>query len=52
MAARDDVLALGFHVDCWDYIGWSDPFGDERYTARQEVYIRRGGLPYVTPRTR
>ena len=30
-----DVLALAFHVDYWDYIGWKDEFADPRYTERQ-----------------
>ena len=30
-----DVLALAFHVDYWDYIGWKDRFGDPKYTERQ-----------------
>jgi len=47
LAQRDDVLALGFHVDYWDYIGWKDPFGDPANTRRQEIYAERLGLPYV-----
>ena len=30
-----DVLALAFHVDYWDYIGWKDEFADPRFTKRQ-----------------
>ena len=30
-----DVLALSFHVDYWDYLGWKDRFGSPRYTSRQ-----------------
>lgn len=30
-----DVLALAFHVDYWDYIGWKDRFGSPKYTKRQ-----------------
>jgi hypothetical protein len=30
-----DVLALAFHVDYWDYIGWKDRFGNPKYTSRQ-----------------
>ena len=30
-----DVLALAFHVDYWDYLGWKDRFGNPRYTSRQ-----------------
>lgn len=41
LAKRDDVVALAFHVDYWDYIGWKDPFGDPLYTARQRAYALR-----------
>lgn len=30
-----DVLALAFHVDYWDYLGWKDRFGSPKYTSRQ-----------------
>jgi len=38
LAQRSDVIALAFHVDYWDYIGWKDPFGDPAHTARQRLY--------------
>lgn len=30
-----DVLALAFHVDYWDYLGWKDRFSNADYTRRQ-----------------
>ena len=30
-----DVLALSFHVDYWDYLGWKDRFGSATYSDRQ-----------------
>jgi hypothetical protein len=30
-----DVLALAFHVDYWDYLGWKDRFGSPKFTSRQ-----------------
>jgi len=52
LSKRDDVLALSFHVDYWDYIGWKDPFANPAYTQRQRDYARRFDLSYVyTPQT-
>ena len=47
LAKRDDVIALEFHVDYWDYIGWKDPFADPAYTERQRRYVRHFGERYV-----
>jgi hypothetical protein len=30
-----DVLALAFHVDYWDYLGWRDRFSSADYSKRQ-----------------
>ncbi|MEN3792466.1 DUF1223 domain-containing protein [Fulvimarina sp. MAC3] len=38
LAGRPDVLALAYHVDYWDYIGWEDTYGSAENTARQEAY--------------
>ena len=35
-----DVVALAFHVDYWDYIGWKDRFADPRFTQRQRQLAR------------
>lgn len=43
LSTRDDVIALAYHVDYWDYIGWPDPFADAAYTARQRGYRPRLG---------
>jgi hypothetical protein len=47
LAKRPDVLALGFHVDYWDYTGWKDPYGARFATERQRQYEKFFGLPYV-----
>ena len=47
LAARDDILALSFHVDYWDYIGWKDPFALPANTSRQRDYARFLGRQYI-----
>jgi hypothetical protein len=37
---RPDVIALAFHVDYWDYIGWKDRFEIPEATERQHQYTR------------
>lgn len=32
-----NLLALAFHVDYWDYLGWKDRFSNADYTKRQRV---------------
>ena len=38
LAGRDNVVALGMHVDYWDYIGWKDNFARPEFSARQRAY--------------
>jgi hypothetical protein len=38
IARRDDVVALAFHIDYWNYLGWKDKFSKPRFTARQKAY--------------
>jgi hypothetical protein len=47
LAERDGVIALAFHVDYWNYIGWHDPFSDPAWSHRQRVYGQRLGRTYV-----
>lgn len=47
LAKRPDVIALEFHVDYWDYIGWKDPYGKREYTDRQHAYAESLGQKYV-----
>ena len=43
LAARDDVLALTFSVDYWDYLGWKDTFAQKAFTDRQRAYAKAVG---------
>lgn len=47
LAKREGVLALSFHVDYWDYIGWKDRFALPGNTDRQRRYSRRFDTGYV-----
>ena len=38
-----EVFALSYHVDYWNYIGWEDPFSHARYTKRQSYYNQKLG---------
>ncbi|TAJ84377.1 MAG: DUF1223 domain-containing protein [Reyranella sp.] len=40
LSMRPDIVALAFHVDYWDYIGWKDPFASRDTTERQRAYAR------------
>lgn len=40
MSKRVDVVALAFHVDYWDYIGWKDSFAHPSFSKRQKTYAR------------
>lgn len=39
LAKRNDVLALTFHVNYWDYLGWKDTFAHDEFVKRQKKYI-------------
>lgn len=37
----NEVFALSYHVDYWNYIGWEDPFSKSVYTKKQRDYNRK-----------
>ncbi|MAW53638.1 MAG: DUF1223 domain-containing protein [Geminicoccus sp.] len=47
LAGIPGVLALAFHVDYWDYIGWKDPFATALSTKRQKYYRHVLGNRYI-----
>ncbi|HVY80506.1 MAG TPA: DUF1223 domain-containing protein [Steroidobacteraceae bacterium] len=47
MAKRPDVLALSFHVDYWDGLGWRDRFSMQEATRRQQDAARTLALTTV-----
>ena len=42
-----EVVPVAFHVDYWDYIGWSDRFASPVYGSRQRNYARNGHVSTV-----
>jgi hypothetical protein len=40
LSTRPDVVALAFHVDYWDELGWRDRFALPQSVARQNVYAQ------------
>ena len=47
LSARPGVVALSFHVDYWDYLGWRDTLGSPEGTRRQRDYAQRRGDGHV-----
>jgi hypothetical protein len=47
LAARPDIVALSFHIDYWDRLGWKDPYSSAQATRRQQNYARLLGLDGV-----
>jgi hypothetical protein len=53
LKGRPDVLALSFHVNYWDRLGWPDRFATPESTARQWDQARLAGHTQVyTPQVR
>ncbi len=47
LAKRPDLLALAFHIEYWNYIGWTDAYSKPWATRRQRDYQSAMKLRYV-----
>jgi hypothetical protein len=47
LAEEGDVIALAYHVDYWDYVGWEDTFGKEDFSDRQRAYNESWGTSRI-----
>ena len=43
LAQDKDVIALAYHVDYWDYVGWKDTFAQSQFSDRQRAYAESWG---------
>jgi hypothetical protein len=49
-AEREDLLALSFNIDYWDYLGWKDTLASHEFSERQRAYSEaRGDRQVYTP---
>ena len=40
LVQKGEVIALAYHVDYWDYLGWQDTLASKNNTARQYDYAK------------
>jgi hypothetical protein len=47
---KPGLIALSYHVDYWDYLGWRDTLGSADFSQRQYDYAKsRGDMNVYTP---
>ena len=49
LATRSDVIALGYHINYWDRLGWRDPLSRSSSTERQRSYALQFASQVYTP---
>jgi len=47
LAQDPSLLALSFHINYWDYLGWKDPYASNDTTNRQRIYASTMGSDQV-----
>ena len=49
LRAEGNVIPLAYHVDYWNYIGWTDPFSSSAWSQRQRQYAQTLKSQVYTP---
>ncbi len=50
LRAMKGVVAISYHVDYWDYLGWKDTLASPEFSQRQYDYAKaRGDMDVYTP---
>lgn len=50
LARQEGIVALTYHVDYWDYLGWRDTLASKEFSQRQYDYAKsRGDMDVYTP---
>ncbi|MHA3915434.1 DUF1223 domain-containing protein [Halovulum sp. GXIMD14793] len=52
LTQQDGVIALAYHVDYWDYLGWKDTFAMNAFTQRQMDYVGHTNREWIRQRLR
>jgi hypothetical protein len=46
-SADPNIIAMSFHVDYWNHLGWTDPFSKTEFSERQREYAERFHLKSI-----
>lgn len=47
LGKHSDIVTLAYHVDYWDFMGWTDSFGTRENSDRQRAYNKRWGAARI-----